>query len=368
MIRSFTQLQGVDSGVNSDNVLTMRVTLAWERFSEEAMRNFFTRLLDEVGQTPGARAAALASQFPPNVRLDQKFQIAGRAQEEEGALPNADVTVTSPSLFSTLGMSLLEGRGLTERDTMDAPLVAVINSALARRFFPGDDPIGTRIKLGGTESEAPWRTIVGVVSNTRNHGLDADVAPEVFLTYKQNQWANQLFLLVRTEGNPRTLLPAVRGAVRSIDPDQPVYAISTLEEIFATDSAPRRIASMVLMVLAAIALGLASLGIYGVMSYTVNEQAHEIGIRMALGAKGSNLLGWITRQAFMLVAIGVGLGLAGVFAVTRTMGRLLYNVSPMDPITLTAVVVVLGGVALLASFLPAWRATRLDPVEVLRKH
>jgi putative ABC transport system permease protein len=367
MIRSFNQLQGVDPGVDTDKVLTMRVTLAWERFSEEAMKNFFNRLLDEVEQIPGARSAALASQFPPNVRLDRKFQIAGRAQEAEGTLPNADVTVASPSLFSTLGMSLLKGRELTDRDTMDAPPVAVVNTTLARRFFPGDDPVGKRIKLGGADSESPWRTIVGVVSDTRNHGLDADAAPELFVSYKQNRASNQLFLLVRTEAGPKALLPAVRAVVRSIDPDQPVYAISTLEEIFAADTAPRRIASMGLIVLAAIALGLASLGIYGVMSYTVNEQAREIGIRMALGAKGSTLLGWITRKAFILVAIGVSLGLAGVFAVTRTMGRLLYNVSPMDPITLTTVVLVLGGVALLASFLPAWRAMRLDPVEVLRK-
>lgn len=250
---------------------------------------------------------------------------------------------------------------------MDAPPVAVINSTLARRFFPGDDPVGQRVKLGGADSESPWRTIVGVVSDTRNHGLDAESAPELFVSYKQNRWSNQLFLLVRTEGSARALLPAARGVVRSIDPDQPVYAISTLEEIFATDTAPRRIASRGLIVLAAIALGLASLGIYGVMSYTVNEQALEIGIRMALGANGGTLLGWITRQSFILVAIGVGLGLAGVFALTRTMGRLLYQLSPMDPITLTAVVFVLGGVALMASFLPTWRATRLDPVEVLRK-
>jgi putative ABC transport system permease protein len=368
MIRSFTQLQRVNPGLRTDDVLTMRITLAWERYSEEAMRNFYSQLLKKVETIPGVRSSALASQFPPNVRLDRKFQIAGRALEEEGSLPNADVTVASPSLFSTLGMERIDGRELSEQDTQETPQVAVVNSAWVRLFFPGANPIGERIKLGGADSESPWRTIVGVVSNTRNHGLDAETKPEIFVSYKQNQWANQLFLLTRTEGEPRGLLPAVREAVRSIDPDQPVYAISTLEEGFAANAASRRIASMVLMVLAAIALGLASIGIYGVISYTVNERTREIGIRMALGAQGRSLLGWITRQALLLVAVGITLGLLGTLAVTRAMTGLLYNVSPMDPVTLTAVVVVLGGVALLASFLPAWRASRLDPVEALREH
>jgi putative ABC transport system permease protein len=250
---------------------------------------------------------------------------------------------------------------------METPLVAIVNSTLARRFFPGAEPIGERIKLGGTDSEAPWRTIVGVVSDTRNHGLDAEPEPEIFVSYRQNQYANQLFLLTRTEGNPRAHLPAVRAAVRSIDPDQPVYAISTLEDSFATDATSRRVASMVLMALAAVALGLASIGIYGVMSYTVNERTREIGIRMALGAEGSSLLGWITRQALYIVALGIVLGLLGTLAVTRAMGALLYNVSPMDPLTLATVVTVLGAVAFLASFLPAWSAVRLDPVEALRE-
>lgn len=366
MIRSFDRLQRVDSGVDVDHVLTMRLTLAWERYSEEGMKGFFSRLLQEIEALPGVRAAALASQFPPNVRLGQKFQIAGRAMEGESAVPSAEVTVASPSLFSTLGMALVKGRGLAEQDTMHAPPVAVINSTLARRFFPGEDPIGERVKLGGSDSDAPWRTIVGIVSDTRNHGLDRDVAPELFVSYRQNRWANQLHLLARSEGHAMGLLPSIREVVRSIDPDQPVYAISTLEQSFAAHSASRRVASTVLMALALAGLALASIGIYGVMSYTVNEHAHEIGIRMALGAKGSNLLGWITRQALVLVAVGVVLGLAGAFAATRAMGRLLYQVSPMDPVTMTAAVLVLATVALLASFVPAWRATRLDPVEALR--
>jgi putative ABC transport system permease protein len=366
MIRSFQGLQQVDPGIDTRNVLTMRITLAWERFEEEAMRNFFTRLLEETAGRPGVRSVALASQFPPGVRLDREFRIEGEASSLEDILPNADVSAVSPSYFSTLGMSVDRGRVFTSQDRLDTPALAVVNRAFVRRYFPDEDPIGRRLRLGDSESESPSRTIVGVVSDAKNHGLDTETEPEIFISYLQNRWLNQYHLLVRSEADPMTLLPVVKNVVRRIDPNQPIYAVSTLGERFASAIQSRRIASMVLTLLSGIAMGLAALGIYGILSTTVNEATREIGIRMALGAGRGNVLSWVTRQAVTLIALGTLAGLAGAIALSRTVARLTFGISATDPLTLASVALILVAVALLAGILPAWRAARLAPVEALR--
>ncbi|HKJ03254.1 MAG TPA: FtsX-like permease family protein, partial [Longimicrobiales bacterium] len=232
---------------------------------------------------------------------------------------------------------------------------------------PGQDPLGKRLKLGDPDSDQPWFEIVGVVGSTRNRGLDRDPQPEVFGLHEQaGQGANQLFLLIRTDAEPRSVLPAVREVVREMDPDQPIYAIQTVEEAFASSISSRRASTLFLGVFAGFALLLAAVGIYAVVSFTVSERTQEIGLRVALGADAGRVRRLVVRQALVPVLVGAVVGMGLTIPLGAALQQILFQISGTDPVTLGTVAALLVGVAAVASFMPAWRASRLDPVEALR--
>jgi putative ABC transport system permease protein len=367
LINSFLRLQAVDPGFDTENVLTMRLTLARERYRREEVEPFFEELRRRVEAIPGVTAAATASQFPPNVFSSREIWFAGRESGREGTLPGAYFSIVSPSYFDAMGIRLMRGRALDEADRAGTPFVAVINETVARRYFSGADPIGTRFKVGGPDSDAPIMEIVGVTGDTRNRGLDSDPAPEIYVSSLQADglW-NQLFLLVRTAVPARSLLPVVREQVRAIDPEQPVYAIRTVEEAFANSELTRRVSTNALTLFGLFAAILAAVGIYGVVAFAVALRTREIGLRMALGAESGQVRRLMIRQALIPVVAGAAVGLAAAIALGRVMSGLLFQVNGSDPLTLVIVTLVLVAIALFASYVPALRASRLDPVNALR--
>lgn len=366
LLNSFLRLQAVDPGFDSENVLTMRLTLSREEYDGPAVNAFFQELQDRVGGLPGVQDVAIGSQFPPIVFSRNQIAVEGQEVTEEGQLPTAYTTLASPGYFATLGIPLRRGRTFTALDVEGSPLVTVINEAAAQMFFPDQDPIGQRLRLGAAQ-EAPWFEVAGVVGSVRNRGLDADLAPEIYASHRQLSGVNnQLFVIARTAVEPRSVLPAVRAEVKAMDPDQPIYAIRTIEEAFASGTAPRRVLAAVLGAFAAFALLLAAVGIYSVVSFAVGERTREIGLRVALGAEAGQVQSLMVRQALGPVLLGTVIGLVGALAIGRLMEQILFQVSARDPLTLGLVAVVLGLVALSASYVPAARASRLDPVKALR--
>ncbi len=368
LINSFVRLSRVDPGFAPQNVLTMRLTLPREKYSGEAVPAFFGELSERLRAVPGIRSAAAGTQFPPISFSFREISFEGRTVAgDDATLPRALTTVVTPGYFSTLGIPLRRGRVLNDRDRAGSPLVAVINEAAARRWFPDTDPVGKRLKIGGPDADTPWWEIVGVVGSTRNRGLDRPPQPEIFAAHDQvgaNQ--NQLFLLIRTAVPPRSVLPAVRGVIHDMDPDQPVYAIQTVDDAFAQAVASRRATTLFLSIFGVFALILAAVGIYGVVSFTVNERTREIGLRMALGAAAPRVRGLVVRQALVPVLVGALLGVGLVIPLGAVLESLLFQVRGSDPFTLGSVTLALVGVAALASFVPAWRASRVDPVDALR--
>jgi putative ABC transport system permease protein len=367
LINSFVRMNRVDPGFEPEGVLTMRLTLPRERYDGEEVPAFFRELTDRLEAIPGVVGAGAGTQFPPVAFSFQEVFFDAVDADAEATLPTALATVVTPGYFETLGVPLRRGRVFDDGDAAGAPLVAVINEEAARRYFGDDEPVGRRLKLGGAAAETPWWEIVGVVGATKNLGLDADPFPEIFAVHEQvGGIQNQLFLLIAAETDPRALIPAVRSAVLEMDPDQPVYAIRTVEEALRQGVAPMRATTLVLSIFAGFALALAAVGIYSVVSYTVSERTREIGLRVALGADEARVRRLVVRQALLPVLIGAAIGIGGALAASGALERLLFDVSGSDPLTLGAVAVLLVGVAAVASWVPAFRASRMDPVEALR--
>jgi putative ABC transport system permease protein len=279
-----------------------------------------------------------------------------------------DVTNVTGGYFRTLGYRLALGRTFEATDDEKSPPVAVINETAARRYFPGTSPLGQRVRLGEGDS-LPVVEVVGVTGDVRNRGLDAPVAPEIFIPVQQQRaaWNNQLFVLVQTATDPMSVLPAVREAVRAIDADQPIYSISTVEREMGNALFQRRAATLMILVFATIAMLLAAVGIYGLVSYSVSERVHEIGIRMALGAGAGDVRRMLMRQTLAVVGAGAAVGVAGAIAAGGALRSMVYGVSPSDPGTIAVVVLLLGGIAVLAIAAPTRRATRIHPVLALRE-
>ena len=364
LMRSFVKLRDVDPGVNVHNMLTMRITLPREKYSGADGNLFFQQLVDRLAETAGVRAASVASQFPPSGPFTLQFRFQG--VETQGAtLPTAMTTVASSSHFGTLGLPVLAGRAFMDQDRAGTPAVVVVNSAFASRFLPGGNPLGQRLSIGGPDGSPPME-IVGVVADARNQGLTRPTSPEIFVPLHQQTIYNQLFLLVRTAGDASAMLETVRREIATIDPEQPVYAIQTLEAAFEAASFQQRFSMMLLGVFAVIAGALAAIGIYGVMSYAVSARTQEIGVRIAVGAERRQVLWLVLAQVLRLTGIGIAIGIAAVVAAGGAMRRVLFEIRPQDPITIAGVTIVLGSVAVLSGWLPAWRASRIDPVEALR--
>ncbi|HSS19163.1 MAG TPA: ABC transporter permease [Pyrinomonadaceae bacterium] len=367
LIKSLWRLHNVSPGFDSHNLLTFEVAIPEVKYPAEKQNQFYRDLVSRLQAVPGVRSAGAVIPMP---LTGDAFRISF-AQEghpvEKGNQPSADFFAVSDDYFTTLGVPLLKGRQFTQRDDAKAPGVIIINEAFARKYFSNEDPIGKRLLPGisTTKADPTWREIVGVVADVRNRNLSSEVRPGYFLPQAQVPF-NQMTLIVRTVNDPHTLITAVQNEVRAMDPDVPVFTIKTVDEHIAATVASPRFNSMLLGIFASVALVLTIVGLYGVMSYSVAQRTNEIGIRMALGAQTGDVLRLVVSQGFKLVLIGLGLGLVGAFALTRVISSLLFGVTPKDPVTFLVVPAVLALVALLACYLPARRAARLDPLHALR--
>jgi putative ABC transport system permease protein len=365
LVRSFMNLRQVEPGFDPRNVLTMRLTLPAEKYQGMAVNGFFQNVIDRVAVVPGVRAVSMASQFPPASTFTTPFRLEG-AEVSGATLPTALITIASDDHFATLGVPLVTGRTFSDRDRAGAPPAVIVNEAFVSRFLPGTDPLRSQVSTGPPDRPLPPAEIVGVVANTRNRGVRTPAAPEIFIPLRQQTLNNQLFLLVRTHGDAAAMLPAVRQQIAAADPDQPIYAIQTMEDAFAAAGFQQRLSTILLGLFAAVGLVLAGIGIYGVMSYAVTARTREIGVRIAVGAARRDVLWLVLGQVAKLTAVGLVIGFGLLIAAGGAMRRLLFDVRLYDPVTLGAVALVLGSVALAAGWLPAWRASRVDPIDTLR--
>jgi putative ABC transport system permease protein len=366
MMRSLLHLNQLDPGFDPGHLLTMSLSLRSAKYStNQKIANFYEELLQRVGSLPGVDSAAVVNLIPLFfANQTEYFRIDGRPDPPPGQELEANYRNCSAGYFRTMGIRLRSGRVLSEKDTATSPRVVVINEAFARRYWPNEDAVGKRIRYSGPIEKNPWQTIVGVVGDVRNQ-LDSEPKPEMYLPLSQEADSNMV-LVVRAPPDPSGLAAAVRSQVASIDKDQPVFQVMSMEQVRSQGLLGHRLPGILLGVFAALALVLAAVGIYGVVGYDVSQRTHEIGLRMALGAQRGEVLRLVLGQGMTLVLLGVGIGLPLSLAMMHGLSSLLFGVSSSDPATFAGVFVLLSGVALLACYIPARRAMRVDPMVALR--
>jgi putative ABC transport system permease protein len=363
LMRSLQRLFAISPGFYTAQTLTMQVQTSGRRFNQATNDRFFAQALEAVRRTPGVTSAAFTSQLPLSGDDDEY------GARFEGDDPNLGYDVfryaVSPGYFETIGVPLRRGRLLSEHDMADAPLVVLISESLAKRKFGDRDPIGQRVHVGPTDR--PWYTVVGVVGDVKQISLAANQPDAVYIPTTQS-WSleSAQSLVVRTGGDAAGLTPAIKQAIWSVDKDQPIVRIATMEALLAASAGERRFALILFETFGLVALALAATGIYGVLAGSVAERTREIGIRLALGAQRSDVLRLMLRQGFTLTLSGVGFGLLAAWAMTRLLIKLLYGVTPTDPLTFGGIALLLVTVALVACYIPARRATKVDPLVALR--
>ncbi len=369
MVRTLATLAAVDPGFDGENVLTARVWIPATKYQEdEDIIAFYRATLDRVNAIPGVQSAGAVLSLPVNSGINGTFtfSIEGKSFEDDADGPSAGFQVATVDYLRTLGIPLLRGRWFTDGDDSEAPDVVVLNQALADEYWPDEDPVGKRMTWGSPDDEDPrWATIVGVIGNTRHFGLDESARTEIYQPYLQGS-LTYLTLVVKSRVDPTTLTAAVRQAVTDVDPAQPISAVATMEQVLFDSLGSRRFNMLLLVVFAVTALVLAAVGLFGVLSYSVSQRSNEIGIRMALGASASGVVGRVMREGVGLTLLGLGIGVAGALGLTRLMRSMIHGVSATDPATFVGGVVLLIAVAAIASCVPAVRASRVDPIEVLR--
>ena len=364
LVRSFVQLLSVDPGFDASRTVTMRVSLPGARYDPSRRGQFLDLLFDRIQQLPGTQAAGAISFLPlTGLAAATSMEIVGQPKPDRGQEPVTEVRVIARDYLKAMGVPLVKGRVFNERDPADAKGRVIVNETLARRYFPREDPIGRRIIVSWNENEED--EIIGVVGDVRHNTLEAESRPMIYWPYPRNPYVS-MTLAIRTSGDPTAIVSGVVGAVRQQDPELAVARIRTMEEVVSDSVAERRLTMLLLTIFAGAALLLAAVGIYGVIAYSVTQRTQEIGIRMALGARPADVLRMVVGQAALLALAGIGLGGAGALLLTRLMEGLLFDVKPADPITFGSVAVVLASVAILASYVPGRRATRVDPVIALR--
>lgn len=367
LLKSFVRLQRVDPGFDPRNVLTMEVSLPVTKYPRgKPVSDFYAELIRRMEALPGVESAALTSILPlSGTNSDSSFAIEGRDPIQEKVYPDEEIRSVTANYFKVLKVPLVQGRYFDEHDSIDAPKVTIVNHAFARKWFPNQDAIGKRITFDDPRKPDPkWITIVGVVGDVRHRGLESDAKPEYYLPHPQNAYRGMI-LALRSKLDPRALTTLTRRELRQLDPELPAANIRTLEQVTSDSIAPRRLSVVLIGVFAAVALVLASVGIYGVMSFLVVQRTHEIGVRMALGAQRKDVLRLVVGHALRLVLLGSVLGLVLALMSTRGLSALLYRVGTFDPATFIGVPVALSLIALLASYIPALRATRADPMIAL---
>ena len=368
MVKSFARLQEVEPGFNPDRLVSMNIQLPRAMWvSPGQSEAFFKQLLERIESLPGVEATgAISAIFIGSQPGGSPFLIEGREPVSPPERVEAPVDVVTPGYFRAMGIRLLEGREFTAADHSGAEPVTVINRTFARRFWPGESALGKRIKFGAADASGPWVTVVGVVDDMRRTGLDEPVRCEAFWPHAQRSMGF-MSVVTRAAGDPGDLIPALHAAVWSLNGEQPISHTQTLETMLEEMRAARRFNTLLFGLFAAIAVVLAAAGIYGVMSYTVARRRHEIGVRMALGAKRGDILRQFVGEGMRLTAAGLALGILGAYGVTRWLSSLLFAVSETDPSTFVVIPFLLTVVALFASLLPALSATKIDPLEALRE-
>jgi predicted permease len=374
LIQSFVKLQNQYAGLRGETVLTMRTVLPNRKYPEHSQRiNFYQQVLDRVGTLPGVVSAGYVTTVPLATKGGTSgFMIEGRSVEQAaagGIAYDANHRQVSADYLKTIGIPILEGRSFDNRDNEQAVHVGIINETMARQYWPGQSAIGKRLRFGGPDdNEVPWVTVVGVAADVRQMGVDKPVKAEIYLPYQQDNglaFYAPRDLVIRTSSDPLNVVAAASNEIHQVDPDQPISNIQTMQDVVGAETKSQELGMSLLTVFAGLALLLASIGIYGVLAYFVVQHTQEIGVRMALGAQRGNILGLVLKKGMTLTFLGVAIGLAAAFALTRLMASLLYGVSATDPVTYGAIALLLTLVAFFACYIPALRATKVDPMVAL---
>jgi putative ABC transport system permease protein len=367
MIGSFVRLLNVRLGFDRANVFTMQLSLPQAQYKDQAqVINFYQQLIHRINSLSGVKAAAFVNNLPmTEEHATASFEAEGRTLDSASAI--ADYHIISQDYFRVMNIALMRGRTYTELDSQ-RPAAVVINQTMARDFWPGEDAMGKRIRL---KADAPWLTIVGIISDIKNHGPSRPTSPEMYFPHSNQDfglWADlrSMTLVVRTSSDHQGIIGAVRHEIGMIDSDLPVYKVQTMEHVIAGSIAETRFTMELLSLFGGLALILAAIGVYGVMSHSVVQRTHEVGIRKALGARPADIASMFVKQGFILASTGVAIGMSGALAVSRVMSGLLYGLRATDPATLLGVAALLALVALVAAYLPARRAANVDPMVALR--
>jgi putative ABC transport system permease protein len=368
MIQSMARLLNVTPGFDPHNVLMLGMSLPQENtfYGPPGHPEFARNLQQYVGSIPGVISVSAVSHTPiGGGNAGRGFVIEGRPDPGSENQPGAKYTIACPNYFQTMGIKQVSGREFTEKDSLTAPGVIVINEAMAKRYWPDEDPLGRRIKIGFSNSDAPWLTVVGVTQDVKQGGLDQNPRPEFFRPYNQAAWP-VMTVVVRTASSPRAFITPIKQALAKFEPDRAASGIRTMDEAIYDSMGSRRFPMMLLVAFSLVALTLAAVGISGVVAFSVSQRTREIGIRMALGAQKGSVLMLVLKRSMVAALVGVAVGLVGSLALTRFLAGLLFEVKPMDPVVLGIVAMVLTIVAFVACYLPARRATKVDPMIALR--
>jgi len=373
LIRSFVRLSEVNPGVQADHVITAAISLPNKYLDPLQQQQFWHQFLERVQSVPGVKAAGITMSLPPNLlEITNPFTVEGQGYDRQRQQQLAEEMTVSPDYFRALGIPLLRGRFFSPSDRVEGekdPMIVIINEAMARQYFNGRDPIGGRIQTGDPNPTAPWETIVGVVGDVKYSGLDSRPGPTIYVPYNENSWggwSRDMYVVVRGSGNAADLVPAIRTQLESLDTTIPLAQIRTMGELLDDSLVQQSFRTWLISGFAALALLLSAIGLYALISYSVSQRTREIGVRVALGAQRGTILGMVLREGMQLLSFGLLLGLLGAFSVTRILRSLLYSTSPTDVLSFGATSLLLVAVTVVACYIPARRATKVDPMVALR--